>query len=567
MTTDTYIDIIAHLDAMTFRQRPAPEWHFPADDARLSLSTLRRRSVRYAQVLRRQGVTAGDRVALVLQTDPNYVALLLALWRLNAIAVSLAVKPRRPTDSITHLQRVTEVCQFKLLVHGNEWPEAAEAMLAGYGCRTLDVAQFSDNTADHAPLPPVSRAATDIAVLQLSSGSTGEPKAVIVTHGMIHAQLAGIHANHRHGCRVDGVLSTASWLPLNHDMGLFIGVLYPMFVASRHLLAPPAYYMRNPARWFALMAAARVDFTFTTNSVLATSLNALARLDASSVDLSALHLYVAAEKVSATVLREALRVLAPFGMTVESFRVGYGMAENALGCTATHRRTVSSHHFVIEDNDRIRVATQPCAASNELVAVGEAYFDQEVTVCDRAGNALPERVLGEICVAGPCLTLGYYRNPEATVRTLANNRLRTGDLGFFHDGELYFYARKDDLIISGGRNIVPDDVEHAVEKLDGVRLACACLFAVEGARGVTELVLLVEPRHAGPAGLPALHKAIRAEVFHAEGVLIHHVVLCAKRTVEKTTSGKKRRRVLRERYLAGQMHILGEKDDVRQAVV
>jgi acyl-CoA synthetase (AMP-forming)/AMP-acid ligase II len=192
MTTDTYIDIIAHLDAMTFEQRPAPEWHFPADDARLSLSTLRRRSRRYAQILRRQGVAAGDRVALVLQTGPDYVALLLAIWRLNAIAVSLALKPRRPTDSIAHLQRVTRACRFKLLVHGNEWPAAADAMLAGYGCRTLDVKQFSDNTADHAPLAPASRVATDIAVLQLSSGSTGDPKAVIVTHGMIHAQLAGI---------------------------------------------------------------------------------------------------------------------------------------------------------------------------------------------------------------------------------------------------------------------------------------------------------------------------------------------------------------------------------------
>ena len=566
-TPDKHANIVTHLDALEFDVRPAPVWHFPADDTRLTLTELRERSVGYAQVLRGHGVKAQDRVALVLQTGPEYVALLLAIWRLNAVAVSLAMKPRRPTDSIAHLQRVAEVCEFKLLVHGAEWPEEADVMLASYGCRVFDVAALTDDCADSPALPHAPTAPSNVAVLQLSSGSTGEPKAVTVTHGMVHAQLAGIHANHVHGCRAQGIESTASWLPLNHDMGLFIGVLHPIFEACDHMLAPPGYYIRNPARWFEMMATARVDFAFTTNSVLASSLNSLARLDADSVDLSALHLYVAAEKVSAKVLREAIEVLAPFGMTAESFRVGYGMAENALGCTATHRRTISSYHFVIDENDRIRMVPTECKNSNELVAVGEPYFDQQVTVRDDAGTPLPELVLGEICVAGPCLTPGYYRNPEATARTLSDNRLRTGDLGFFYDGELYFYARKDDLIISGGRNIVPDDVEHAVEKLDCVRLACACLVAVEGARGITELVLLVEPRTGQPEQMEAMRKEIRAEVFKAEGVLVKHVVLCAKRTVEKTTSGKKRRRVLRDRYLADQLHILGAADDVCQAVV
>jgi fatty-acyl-CoA synthase len=567
MTPDNHTDIITHLDALEFNVRPAPVWHFPADDTYLTLTELKERSVGYAQVLRDHGVKSHDRVALVLQTGPEYVALLLAIWRLNAVAVSLALKPRRPTDSIAHLQRVAEVCEFRLLVHGAEWPAEADPVLASQGCRTLDVTALGDDRAGGDPVPHAPAMPSEVAVLQLSSGSTGEPKAVIVTHGMVQAQLAGIRANHLHGCRVQGIESTASWLPLNHDMGLFMGVLYPIFEACDHMLAPPAYYIRNPARWFEMMAAARVDFAFTTNSALASGLQSLARRDAAGLDLSALHLYVAAEKVSAKVLREAIEVLAPFGMTAESFRVGYGMAENALGCAATHRRTISSHHFVIAEDDRIQVEPRGCRHSVELVAVGEPYFDQQVTVCDDTGTPLPELVMGEICVAGPCLTPGYYRNPEATARTLTGKRLRTGDLGFFYDGELYFYARKDDLIVSGGRNIVPDDVEHAAEKLDWVRLACACLFAVEGERGVMELVLLVEPRSARPERMAAMRKEICAEVFKAEGVLVNHVVLCAKRTVEKTTSGKKRRRVLRDRYLADQLHILGAADDVREAVV
>ena len=203
-----------------------------------------------------------------------------------------------------------------------------------------------------------------------------------------------------------------------------------------------------------------------------------------------------------------------------------------------------------------------------LVAVGEADLNHDITVRDEQGVILPELVLGEIYIKSPCTSPGYFNNPALSVVAFPEGHFRSGDLGFYYQGELYFYARKDDMIIIGGRNIIPNDIEECVESLAFVRPTTSCLVARENTgSGAQELLLLIE---INPNTEPELLKeqaiTVQKQVMLNLDVLVQRVIFCAKGTVEKTSSGKKRRKVIRDRLLNNQLEIIGANHDCKSVV-
>jgi len=467
--------------------RTSTEWYFPAESCSLELSVLRKQSLKLASVLQDNGLKKGNRVALMMKNSSNYVIALLAIWRLNAIAVPLRPKGSRQTHYADYVQHCDEVCDFSLMLFDDD--VTCEVFLHP----GLWQQQYADinalmETASHAPEfdKEVQISGTDIAILQFSSGSTGAPKGVIVTHEMMMAQLQNIHYNHIGSRRGRPIESLASWMPFNHDMGLFIGVLAPVYTGSNNMVAPPAFYMRNPPRWFALMSQRRVDMNFNTNSVLASTLKTLRRLQKlDDIDLSELHLYIGAEKVSPVIVRRCYDYLIPLGFKRENLHIGYGMAENTLGaaCTKTETITLTTFKFIspncLSPVDKTSHTSGPNSRKNtiELVATGAMDWRHNITIRDRAGRSLPELMLGEIAIASPCVTPGYYRDPKKTGEKLIDGCLLTGDIGFMYNHELYFYARQDDMINHAGRNIIPDDVEMAVEELPFIRAGASALVA------------------------------------------------------------------------------------------
>ena len=255
-----------------------PIWRFPSEGLELNLEELDRLSLQYAQKLAALGIGHQDKVGLVLDNSSDYVALIIALLKLNAIIVPLRPKWNKHTKCDTYLTKCDDVCDFKLVLYEDialasvfeSW-----TTIRSKPALSLTAFKLSPELPDSCQRPKIH--SHDIAVLQFSSGSTGQPKAVIVTHGMVMAQLVNLVENHTRSRRGTPVASSASWMPIHHDMGLFIGVLKPLFVGCENLLAPPSYYMRNPGRWFSHLSTHRVDFTFTTNSALATTLNLIAR--------------------------------------------------------------------------------------------------------------------------------------------------------------------------------------------------------------------------------------------------------------------------------------------------
>jgi len=540
-----------------------PTWRFPSEGLELSLEELYRISLQYAQKLAVLGIGHQDRVGLILDNSSDYVALIIALLKLNATIVPLRPKWNKHTKSDTYLTKCDDVCDFKLVLYEDaalasvfeSWTDKTRKLAL-----SLDAFKLSPAHPDSYPHPLTH--SHDIAVLQFSSGSTGQPKAVIVTHGMVMTQLVNLVENHTRSRRGTPVASSASWMPIHHDMGLFIGVLKPLFVGCDNLLAPPSYYMRNPGRWFSHLSAHRVDFTFTTNSALATTLNMVARkLQGTDISLDALHIYIAAEKVSPLMMRRCYEILPQLRMPMDQLHVGYGMAENALGCSCTKTPTINIIRCLIDDHGHVVLVTADDSRSDaiELVSIGTPDNLHEITVRDEDDRILPELHLGEINIAGPCVSPGYLNNDEATRRAFIDGRFRSGDLGFFYAGELYFYGRRDDMITVGGRNIVPDDIEGLAEELPFIRPTTTCLIAVENnSTGTMELVLLVEMSSLTSAEtLKDYAMTVQRHIYSELVVLLTRVLFCPKGTIEKTSSGKKRRKVIRTRLMNNQLETIG----------
>jgi len=553
--------------------RANTEWYFPAESCSFKLSALRDQSLKLASVLHTNGLKKGDRVALMMANSSSYVITLLAIWHLNAIAVPLRPKGNRQTHYADYVQHCNNVCDFSLMLFDDAVTHEAFQHPALSQQQYADVNILMEATI-HAPEffaeTPIS--GEDIAILQFSSGSTGAPKGVIVTHKMMMAQLQNIHYNHIGSRRGRPIESLASWMPFNHDMGLFIGVLAPVYTGSQNMVAPPAFYMRNPPRWFSLMSQRHVDMNFNTNSVLASTLKTLKRLyKQDDIDLSELHLYIGAEKVSPIIVRRCYEYLTPLGFKRENLHIGYGMAENTLGAACTKTETITLTTFTFVNPNclaPVEISSEPGTQhigknTIELVAIGEMDWQHHITIQDKAGKILPELMLGEISIASPCVTPGYYHNPEKTREKLADGRLLTGDIGFMYNHELYFYARQDDMINQAGRNIIPDDVEMAVEELPFIRAsACALIGADNSQTGCTDLILLTEVNERSTENeLTEYRQAIQNTAYKACDIILTRIVLCQRGTIEKTSSGKKRRAVIRKRFMNNQVTLVGEHNE------
>ncbi len=389
----------------------------------------------------------------------------------------------------------------------------------------------------------------DVAFLQYTSGSTGSPKGVVVTHANLLDNLEKIRL--AFGQTPESVV--VGWLPLFHDMGLIGNVLQPCFVGSDCVLMSPAAFLQKPARW--LQAIHRFRGTTSGGPNFAYDLCARsvgpevrAGLDLSSWSVA----FNGAEPVRAETLRRFAEAFAPCGFRRSAFVPCYGLAEATLLVTAARG-----------------------AADDSPVSCGALPPGGEVLVVDpEAGVPSAGEAVGEIWVSGPSVAAGYWNRPEETRETfgavLQDGRghplryLRTGDLGFVRGGELVVTGRLKDLIILRGRNLYPQDVELTAEQAHpALRAGGGAAFSVEE-QGEERLVVVFEVgREAGrhPGELSTIADAIRRAVAEEHGVRVAGVALVRTGTIPKTSSGKIRRRECRARYLDGGLEILYRSSD------
>lgn len=377
-----------------------------------------------------------------------------------------------------------------------------------------------------------------LAFLQYTSGSTAEPRGVMVTHGNLTANLSAIRDAFRH--TADSVV--LSWLPAYHDMGLIGNILHPLHTGCHAYLASPIDFIRDPAAW----PAAVHRYGVTTSGAPNFAYELVARTADRAglppgLDLSGWRTaYSGAEPVSAAALRRFAEVLAPAGFKEDAFVPCYGLAESTLLVTS------------LPVGAGVRSRTGGEAA--ETVSCGVPR-DCEIAVAGPEGTPLPAGEVGEVLVHGPAVAAGYWKRPDLTAEVFAASLhgsdkkwLRTGDLGFLRDGELHVTGRIKDVIVVRGRNRHPQDIERLVVGLcPEVRPGCVAAFAAPDDQGV---VVLAELRP-GRSLTGEDHARIAAAVATSFGLATHEVVAVPRGTVPKTTSGKLRRAECRTRYLAG----------------
>ncbi len=416
-----------------------------------------------------------------------------------------------------------------------------------------------------------------LAFLQYTSGSTASPKGVMVTHRSLLHNSSLIHDYFETSEQSRGVF----WLPAYHDMGLVGGILQVLYCGTSALLMSPLAFLQRPMRWLQAISRTGANISGGPNFAYDLCARKATPEQIASLDLSCWELaFNGAEPVRAETLERFSKVFEPSGFRAEAFYPCYGLAEGTLIVSGGKR----SEPPVVRPFDEealkcdhaIEVASDHPSA-RMLVGCGEPHPDQEVVLADPdTFERLPEGRIGEIWVSGPSVAAGYWRKPAETARTFkaalggtAEGRfLRTGDLGFFKDGELFVAGRLKDLIVLEGRNHYPQDIERSVERAHpALRDDCSAVFLAE-IEGRERLIVVaeVEPRFTKPrasenGGAPSMKgldeaevvRVIRGIVSEMHDLQVHSVVLIKPGRIPKTSSGKIQRHACRAAFLEGNL--------------
>lgn len=517
------------------------ELHLVKEGRTLPLDDLVAESQCFAAGLYDHGVRPGDRVGLILRNGAGFLHTLLGAVYAGAVPVPLALPSSfgDPGVHAAHVHRVALDCGMRHLVVGPEVLRPGERLtevVADTGLRLLtEEALAGSDTRLAVPSAP-----DGIALIQYTSGSTSAPKGVVLTHRNVAAGLAAI----RLGTRMTEADTMAVWLPLFHDMGLF-SLLAGLTSCSRAVLWQPARFVREPVKWLTEFAEFGCTICPAPNFFYDGLLDVADRLAGTGLDLSSWRLAVnGAEPVQRRTVEEFTRRFAEFGLRDDAMFPVYGMAEATLAVTFS--RVGGKPRVIWVDREELSVrgravpADEGTASARALVSVGRAVPGIRVRVAAEGAADTPEGTVGEIEISGTPVTSGYYRHSEPG-RFTADGWLRTGDLGFLLEGELYVAGRHKDMIIIRGANYYAEDAEDAVRDLPDVyRNRCVAVpLAQEDHEG---MALVVETKLTEPERRADLVRAVRARLRSALGLENVRVQLTDPHTLPRTSSGKVQRR-------------------------
>lgn len=509
---------------------------------------------RVAAGLQHRGLEAGQSVAIMLPTCPEYFPVYVGILLAGGIPVPI-YPPARLAQVEEHVRRhVGILCnaQAVLLV---TIPEArAVAWLLRVHVPSLGkVVSAQELLQSRESLSRVPVAAQDVAFIQYTSGSTGDPKGVVLTHANLLANIRAM--GQAIGFRPDDVF--VSWLPLYHDMGLigaWLGTLYfgiPLVVMS------PLAFLARPVRWLQAVHAYRGTLSAAPNFAYELCVKKIDDEELVGLDLSSWRLaFNGAETVLPETLTRFGRRFAQYGFRSEALTPVYGLAECSVGLAFPPSGRGPLVDRVERESLTRTGSAVPAAPDNAVplcfVSCGRPLPDHELRIVDASGHELGERQEGRLEFRGPSATRGYFNSPQATSRLFRRGWLDSGDRGYIAGGEVFLTGRVKDIVIRGGRNIYPHEVEEAVGEIPGVRKGCVVVFgSPDPASGTERLLVLAETRERGQRERHHLREAINSVVVEVLGEPADQVVLAPPRTILKTSSGKLRRAATRALFESG----------------
>ncbi len=494
-----------------------------------------------AAALAEAGVRPGDAVALLAAAPVDVAPAAQAVWRAGG-SVTMLHQPTARTNPSSYAREtlgILRVIGARLVVVGAPFQTLAD-QLRQAGVPVLTVADLRSGSA--AAAPPVERGAGDPALLQLTSGSTASPKAVRITHGNLWANVEAMcaAADLRAGRDV-----MVSWLPLFHDMGMVGFLTMPMCRGMDSVLITPTDFLRDPLRWAELISTYRGTATAAPNFAYALTARVLARAEAGSLDLSSMRFLLnGAEPIEMPAVEAFLTAGARFGLPDTAMVCAYGLAEATLGVSfhpwGTPVQVDTVDPRALEED--LRAVPVPAENGRRLPVLGPPFPGISVRVVNDSGEPRGNREVGVLQLKGDSVTELYLTKDGPQPTRGADGWLDTGDLGYLVDGRVVVCGRVKDVIIMGGRNIYPTDIERVAATVPGVRAgnAVAVRWQAEGRR--ESYAVAVESKEAtDTAAADRIATGVRSAVTAAIGARPALVRVLPPGSLPKTPSGKLQR--------------------------
>ncbi len=499
----------------------------------------------------------GDRVVIVHQPGPGFIVAFLACAWAGVTAVPVYPPAARNADALATFVRIVENCDAAVLLSDAitaqklREPIETEPALRARTWLRVELDDGAPLAPAHAPLSPARASAEVPALLQYTSGTTGMPKGVVVSHrNLLHnsAQIAR-RFGHTHDSR--GVI----WLPPFHDMGLIGGILQPLYAGFQVVLMTPTAFLKRPLTWLRAVSQFRATTSGGPNFAYRLVTQRASEADLAELDLSSWSVaFNGAEPVDHHVLDQFSAKFARCGFRRSAWFVCYGLAESTLMVTGPPQSAFPALRTTPDDEprDELRYA----------VSCGSPADGIEVALVRRDGTrARAEREVGEIWIRGASVAAGYWDRPHDSAATFGNTLegegpfLRTGDLGFFEAGELFVCGRTSTLIIVRGKNFQAHDLELAASSADpAFVLEGAAAFLAEG-DGEPRLIIVQEVQRTAARALdaPSAREAVAQAIGEQFGIAVSEVAFVRQRAIPRTSSGKLRRGACKALYLAGSL--------------
>jgi acyl-CoA synthetase (AMP-forming)/AMP-acid ligase II len=499
-----------------------------------------------------KGLQPGESVILMLPTAEDYFRAFFGVLLAGGIPVPV-YPPGRAQQLEEHVRRHGAIADNAHAAIMITVPEAvAFARLAMARAASLRAVVTPDDLKgsampSHLPNP----APSDTAFIQYTSGSTGDPKGVVLSHANLLANIRAM--GERLEVTPDDVF--ISWLPLYHDMGLIGAWLGSLTYAMPLVLMAPLSFLARPQRWLWAISNYKRTISGGPNFAYEACQARIRDTELDGCDLSFWRVaFCGAEPINVATLETFMQRFAGIGFARTAMMPVYGLAENSVGLTfpPAGREPLFDR---IDAQHLARTGAAIISGADDGILVpscGYPISGHQVRIVDDGGRELADRRQGRLQFQGPSASIGYLRNAEATKALFDGDWLNSGDLGYTVDGEVYITGRTKDLIIRGGRNIHPAEIEAALSDLEGLRTAGIAVFgSPDPASGTERLIVMAETRRRGDAARTALEGTINARATDIAGAPPDRVLLVAPRTVPKTSSGKIRRGAARQMFESG----------------
>ena len=525
------------------------------EDLPLTRKQFLRGASSYARTLEREGIRPGEVTVLILQHGED---LIYSFWgailhgAIPSIMPFLTEKlsPERYRADLAALISVTKPAA--IVTYPEFEPEVRAALREGDSVRSViathQVELQSELELDS--LQGFQRGPEDIVLLQHSSGTTGLQKGVALSHQAVFNQL------HAYGKSLSLTENDVivSWLPLYHDMGLIAGFLMPILSGIPLVIMSPFDWVRAPYKLLHSITKYRGTLTWLPNFAYNFCAQKIRDRHIEGVDLSSLRAVInCSEPVrweSHVAFYERFK---GYGLKPEALQTSYAMAENVFGVTQSRLGSLP----VVEELDREsfmveRVAQSPFDGrpSMKMMSSGQPLENVRIKVLDESGNEVPDRVIGEISLQSDCMLTGYFNRPDLTEKAFRDGWYLTGDYGYVSGGELFVSGRKKDMIIVGGKNIYPQDLESLTYEVPGVHAGRSVAFGLyDETQGTEEVVIIAEGDSEDPDEQQKTADAIRLHVTKNSAIALRHVKVVGPKWILKTSSGKTARSANKEKFL------------------